>query len=235
MSRHITIRLEGLLFSYRFDERDLENELSKFGKIKEVMLLDEELAPDIAIVEFDKPDYAHAAVTALDGSDRRIEGYEGVTMRVSLMTPEVERELLVRAHILANSNEEVIDPFDFNRSSKYVCRYLLGSEKIHSEYSVIGRLVGVGGENVKAIHKQTGCYVKINGKARSVEDPLNVRISADSMESFTAGRVLTEALIADMYDDYEKWCERHYLPIAPVRLVVVEGSDTLRPLGRILL
>ena len=106
---------------------------------------------------------------------------------------------------------------------------------MNNEYSVIGRIVGVGGENVKGIYKQTGCYVKVSGKAKSLNDPLHVRVSAERPESFKAGRALTEALIADMYEDYGKWCERHYLPITPVRLIVVEGSDALRPLGRILL
>jgi hypothetical protein len=232
---HITVRLEGLVFSYRLNESDLMAEFSKFGHVVEVMLLDQELAPDVAIIEMANASSAEAAVAALDGKERRIEGIDGVTIRVALMDHEIERELLVRAHILSHADSDCIDPFQLvDGRHRYVCRYVLGADKLSSEYSVIGRIVGVGGENVKSIHRSTGCYVKVSGKAKSAEDPLHVRVSAETVESFMAGRALTEALIADMYDDYGKWCERHYLPISPVKLVVVEGSDVLRPLGRIL-
>ena len=45
---------------------------------------------------------------------------------------------------------------------------------------------------------------------------------------------MTERLIQDMYDDYAKWCERHYIQVAPIRLRVVTGQETLRPLGRLI-
>ena len=45
---------------------------------------------------------------------------------------------------------------------------------------------------------------------------------------------MVEQLIKETYEDYERWCDRHYLPVAPIRLKIVEGSDALRPLGRIL-
>jgi hypothetical protein len=212
------------------------NEFSEFGKIVEVMLLDEENAPDIAIIEFEKPEAAKAAVERLDMSERSIEGYAGITARVSLLTPELERELLVKAHILSHEKSSPpIDPFEYSSpaGSKLMCRYVVGGDKMHGEYSVIGRLVGVGGENVKAIFRETGCYVKVNGKAKSLDDPLHVRVTADNKDAFAAGRAMTESLIQEMYNDYEKWCERNYLPVTPVKLVVVEGSDVLRPLSRL--
>ena len=49
-----------------------------------------------------------------------------------------------------------------------------------------------------------------------------------------AARPMVEQLIKETYDDYERWCDRHYLPVASIRLRIVEGSDALRPLGRIL-
>ena len=232
--RHVVVRLGGLLYGYRFNESELNEEFSKFGKVAEVMLLDEENAPDIAIVEFESPASAQAAVDALDLTERCIEGYAGVTARVALLTPDLERQLLVKAHILANANSSTIDPFEYKSPhNKLVCRYVIGADKMHGEYSVIGRLVGVGGENVKGIFRETGCYVKVNGKARSTDDPLHVRVTADSREAFAAGRAMTELLIQEMYNDYEKWCERNYLPVSPIGLVVVEGSDVLRPLSRL--
>ena len=232
--RHIVVRLEGLLFSYRFQESDLTSEFSQFGKIIEVMLLDDENAPDIAIIEFASPDSAKAAVAALDMTERTIEGFQGITARVSLLTPELERELFVKAHILANQKAAQIDPFEYSSPhTKLVCRYVIGGDKMHAEYSVIGRLVGVGGEHVKSIFRETGCYVKVNGKARSADDPLHVRVTADNRDAFAAGRVMTETLVQEMYCDYEKWCEKNYLPLTPLRLIVVEGSDVLRPLSRL--
>lgn len=232
--RHVVVRLEGLLFSYRFHETDLMTEFSQFGKIVEVMLLDEDNVPDIAIIEFEHPESAQAAVTALDMTKRTIEGFEGVTARVSLLTPDLERELLVKAHILANQKSTPIDPFEYSSPhTKLVCRYVIGGDKMHPEYSVIGRLVGVGGEHVKSIFRETGCYVKVNGKVRSVDDPLHVRVTADNKDAFAAGRAMTESLIQEMYTDYEKWCEKNYLPITVLKLIVVEGSDVLRPLSRL--
>ena len=232
--RHVVVRLEGLLFSYRFNEAELSQEFSKFGKVSEVMLLDEENAPDIAIVEFQNAEAAKSAVDALDGTERSIEGYGGVTARVSLLTPDLERQLLVKAHILAHANSSPIDPFEYTSPhNKLVCRYVVGADKMHGEYSVIGRLVGVGGENVKGIFRETGCYVKVNGKAKSIDDPLHVRVTADNRDAFAAGRAMTELLIQEMYNDYEKWCERNYMPLKPISMVVVEGSDVLRPLSRL--
>ncbi len=232
--RHVVVRLEGLLFSYRFNETELSREFSKFGKVSEVMLLDEENAPDIAIVEFQNAEAAKCAVDALDGTERSIEGYTRVTARVSPLTPDLERQLLVKAHILAHANSSPIDPFEYTSvHNKLVCRYVVGADKMHGEYSVIGRLVGVGGENVKGIFRETGCYVKVNGKAKSIDDPLHVRVTADNRDAFAAGRAMTELLIQEMYNDYEKWCERNYMPLTPISMVVVEGSDVLRPLSRL--
>jgi hypothetical protein len=151
------------------------------------------------------------------------------------MTPSVERALLVKAHILSSSlQDEVIDPFDnFNKLTRFTCRYVVRAEKMSSEYSVIGRILGVGGENVKSIFRTTGCHVRINGKQKAENEPLNVRVSADNIESFTKGREMTETLIQDMYDDYQKWCERHYIPVAAIRLRVIQGQESLRPLARL--
>ena len=235
MSRHVVVRVEGLVFDYRFHEEDLKREFFNYGKIADVMLLDEQNVPDIAIVEFESAEDALKAVNALDQTERNIEGYTGI-FRVILMTPSVERALLVKAHILSSSLEdELIDPFDnFNKLNRYTCLYVVGAEKMNSEYSVIGRILGVGGENVKNIFRTTGCHVRINGKQKSDGEPLNVRVSADNLEAFTKGREMTEILIQDMYDDYHKWCERHYVPVAPVRLRVVQGAESLRPLGRLI-
>ena len=235
MSRHVVVQIEGLVFDYRLNESDLKSEFSKYGTVVDVMLLDDQVAPDIAIIEYKNSNEAERAVSTLDKTQRNIEGYTGI-LRVVLMTPSVERALLVKAHILASSiHDELIDPYDnFNRHHRYTCRYVVGAERMNQEYSVIGRILGVGGENVKMIHKATGCNVRINGKQKSDDEPLNVRVVSDNPDSFAKGREMTEALITDMYQDYEKWCERHYIPVAPIRLRVVEGQETLRPLGRII-
>lgn len=234
MSRHVFVRIEGLVFDYRFSEEDIRVEFSKFGNIVDVMLLDEQNASDFAIVEFEMAEAATTAVAEVDLTERNVEGYTGI-LRAILMTPSVERALLVKAHILSSSlQDEVIDPYEnFNKLNRYTCRYVVGAEKMSSEYSVIGRILGVGGENVKSIFRTTGCHVRINGKQKSDNEPLNVRVSADNIESFTKGREMTETLIQDMYDDYQKWCERHYIPVAPIRLRVVQGQESLRPLARL--
>ena len=233
-SRHIVVWIESLLFDYRLIESDVRQELSKFGEIVEVMLLDDKNACDVAIVEFETCESVEKAIVALDGQERVIEGYTGVFRAVE-MTPKVERALLVKAHILAASKyDDVIDPFDnFNNLNKYTCRYVLGADKMSSEYSVIGRIVGVGGENVKNIQKVTNAHVRINGKQKSREDPLHVRVSAETREAYEQGKAMAEKLIQEMYDDYAVWCDRHYVPVPPVRLRVVEGQETLRPLGRL--
>jgi hypothetical protein len=48
-----------------------------------------------------------------------------------------------------------------------------------------------------------------------------------------AARPMDEQLIKETYEDYERWCDRHYLPLAPIRLRIDERSDALRPSGSI--
>ena len=234
MSRHLVVWLESLAFDYRLIETDLKDTFSKFGEIVEVMLLDDKTAPDIAIIEFESSQSVKDAITAFDGKAQTVEGYTAITRAVE-MTPAVERALLVKAHVISSSMEDnLIDPFDnYNSLNRYTCRYVVGADKMNSEYSVIGRIVGAGGDNVKGIFRQTGAHVRINGKQKSRDDPLHVRVSAETKEAFEAGRKMTEALIQEMYDDYAVWCDRHYIPVPPIRLRVVEGSETLRPLGRL--
>jgi hypothetical protein len=233
--KHVVVWIESLVFDYRLIETDVKAEMSKYGDVVEVMLLDDVVAPDIAIVEFEDAQSARKAVGALNGVEKVIEGYTGI-MRAVELTPAVERALLVKAHILASSKyDDVIDPFDhFNTASTYTCRYVVGADKVSSEYSVIGRIVGVGGENVKSIFKQTNAHVRLNGKPKSRDDPLHVRVSAETREAFEKGKELTEKLIQEMYDDYAKWCERNYVPIPAIRLRAIEGSETLRPLPRLI-
>ena len=222
------------MFDYSLIEADIKQEMSQFGEVVELMLLDDRNASDIAIVEFEASESVEKAITALDGQQRVVEGYSAI-LRAVEMTPKVERALLVKAHILASSrHDDVIDPFDnFNTANRFTCRYVLGADQISSEYSVIGRIVGVGGENVKGIHKQTNAHVRINGKQKSRQDPLHVRVSAETREAYDQGKTLAEKLIQEMYDDYAVWCDRHYVPVPPIRLRVVEGQESLRPLGRL--
>ena len=235
MSKLVAVKLECLLFDFRFCESDLFSEFSSVGIVKDVMLLDEQLVPDVAIIEFSTYQEAKKAVDTFDNSQRDIEGFTAV-LRVVELTPHVERSLLVKAHIVAHSqSEHVIDPYDnFNKLNRYTCRYVVGAERMHPEYSVIGRILGVGGENVKGIYRSTGCHVRINGKQRGGGEPLNVRVSAESQSAFVRGREAAEQLIKETYEDYAKWCERHYVPVTPVRLRVVEGSEALRPLNRLI-
>ena len=233
-SRHVVFWLESLLFDYTLIEADIRAEFSQFGEVAEVMLLDDKNASDIAIIEFETVEAVEKAIATLDGNEKLVEGFRAI-MRVVEMTPKVERALLVKAHILAASKfDDLIDPFDnYNAMNKYTCRYVLGAEKMSSEYSVIGRIVGVGGENVKGIFKQTNAHVRINGKQKSREDPLHVRVSAETLEAYQQGKAMTEKLIQEMYDDYATWCDRHYVPVPPIKLRVVEGQESLRPLGRL--
>jgi hypothetical protein len=233
--KHIVVWIESLVFDYRFLEADLKAEMGKYGDVAEVMLLDDTVAPDIAIVEFEEEESAKKAVKALNDSERIIEGYKGIVRAVE-MTPHVERSLLVKAHIVASSvMDDLIDPFDnYNTLNRYTCRYIVGADKMSGEYSVIGRIVGVGGENVKTIHRETGAHVRLNGKSKSKEDPLHVRVSAETKDAYEKGKAMTEKLIQEMYDDYAKWCDRHYIPVPPIRLRVVEGAESLRPLSRLL-
>ena len=232
-SKLIAVKLESLVFDYRFNESDLRDLFSAVGTVADVMLLDEVEAPDIAIIEFADSEMASAAVEKFNGSQFNIEGFTAV-VSVTELTPEIERALLVKAHILSSSGEAAIDPYRHtDKFGRYVARYLVGADKMSAEYSVIGRLVGVGGENVKSIFKTTGAHVKVLGKARAAEDPLYVRVSAESKEAFESGKKLTEQLIQETYDDYAKWCDRHYIPVPPIRLNVIEGSEVLRPFGRL--
>lgn len=235
MSSLVAVKIECLSFDYRFCESDLKTLFGPFGSIKDVMLLDEQLVPDIAIIDFALHADAKKSIQALNNLQINVEGFTGI-LKVIELTPKVERALLVKAHILANAgSDQLIDPFDhFNKLNKFTCRYVLGAEKMNVEYSVIGRILGVGGENVKAIFRSTGAHVRINGKQRNGGEPLNVRVSADTRTAFDKGRQLTEALIKEMFDDYAKWCEKHYIPVSPVRLRVVEGSESLRPLNRLI-
>jgi hypothetical protein len=240
MSKFVAVKIECLAFDYRFSESDLRREFSAFGSVKDVMLLDEQLIPDIAIIEFASAAEAIKAVESLNNSKKIVEGYTGI-LRLVELTPPVERALLVKAHMLSSTNDHpeddnrFIDPFDHcNTLNRFTCRYVVGAERMNQEYSVIGRILGVGGENVKGIFRSTGCHVRINGKQRGGDEPLHVRVSAENQTSFLKGREMTEQLIREMYDDYAKWCERHYVPVTPVRLRVVEGAEALRPLNRLI-
>ena len=232
--KHLVVRLESLVFDYRFNEADLRELFGKHGEVRDVMLLDELTAPDVAIIEFCDSESVERAIADLDGAELNVEGFTAVA-RVAALTPDVERALLVKAHILsADPFEGPIDPYGHNEKlSRYVARYLVGAEKMSPEYSVIGRLVGIGGDNVKSIFRSTGAHVKVLGKPRASDEPLYVRVSAESKEAFEKGKQLTEQLIQDTYDDYKKWCDRHYLPVPEIHLNVIEGSETLRPIGRL--
>lgn len=225
----VVCRIEGLVFDYALNETDLRATFFQFQPLVDVMLLDEELAPDVCIVEFGTLDAAKRAVEALDGREQNFEGFIG-RFRVCLVTPEIERELLVKAHILATGS----DPFDLEATrDRYLCKFVLGAEKISSEYSIIGRLVGVGGENVKAISRSTGAHVKVNGKAKSASDPLHVRVASETLEGLQAAKIMTEQLIAETLHDYEQWCGKHYLAVPAIRVIVVEGSEAQQTLGRL--
>lgn len=226
MARHVAVRLEGLVFDYRFNEGDVAEEFSKFGQVNEAMLLDEELAPDVAIVEFGRAEDAAKAAQALHQSTRNVEGYSA-TLRVQLMDPNIEHELLVKAHILSTGSNP------FSSHDKFVCKYLLRADLMSPEYSVVGRIVGMGGEHVKAIQRATGAHVKVNGKPRSIDDPLHVRVAAESALVLAAGKAAAETLIQEMFSDYRKWCDKNYVLAPTIRVIVVEGAEALRPLGRL--
>lgn len=223
----LVIKLDGLVFDYRLLESELVEMFKPFGPVVEAMLLDEEFAPDVGIVEFKNKADAENAVKKLHSTDINVEGFT-CTLNVAMMDADLEFRLLTRAHILAQGT----DPFDLSKRDRFVCKYVLGAEKMSNEYSMVGRLVGIGGENVKSIFRQTGARVKVDGRPRSKEDPLHVRVSAETLDALNAGKTMAEQLIKDSLADFEMWCGKNYIPVPPIRVVVVQGGAE-RGLGRL--
>ena len=238
----VVIQLEGLPYEFSLLETDLTELCNRYGPIRTLQLLDNQLAPDIALAEFQKPEDAQEAIYHLDGMVITLDGMQCV-VRVNPFNEDMDRMLQKKletaaASALTGPGGDGIG--DGTHGGKWCCRFVIGAEAMNKDFPVVGRIIGPNGEHMKTIHEATGAKLRLRGRRsnyregpeqKESDDPLHLCVSAGDEVNYRRSCEMVESLMAGVYQDYTLWCNQRYIQLPAIQLICVEGNinDPLEP------
>ena len=235
----LVIQLEGLPYEFSLLESDLTELFTRYGTLRTLQLLDNQLSPDVALAEYSKAEDAQEAIYHLDGTVLTIDGMQCV-LRVTPYSEEVDKQLQKKletaaAAALTGPGGESFEQQASATSNqgKWCCRFIIGAESMHKDFPVVGRIIGAHGEHMKTIHEGTGAKLRLRGKRsnfkegpenKESEEPLHLCVSAGDEVNYRRASEMVEGLMAGVYQDYTLWCNQRYIQLPSIQLICVEGN-----------
>ncbi|KAF4680089.1 hypothetical protein FOZ60_014116, partial [Perkinsus olseni] len=233
----LVLMLEGIRSDFAFSENDLWSTFVKYGPLKTVQLLDSVSAPDVALVEFQENSDAQECQRHLDGMVLKLEG-DTCVMRLKRFSADVEKELrnLLETAAAASLQREGIDAEGFAAMSsggRWCARFVIGAERMHKDFPIVGRIIGPNGEHMKEIHNKTSAKLRLRGRRsnyregpeqKESDEPLHLCVSSNDEVSYRRTCEMVEHLMKGVYEDYGVWCSQRGIPIPAIQMIMVEGS-----------
>ena len=104
---------------------------------------------------------------------------------------------------------------------KYTARFEIGIEN-EKEFQVARRLIGVKGQHMKHINKETEAKLRLRGKGsgylegvtkQESPEPLHLCVSCGSQEGYRRAVTMVSELLESIYEDYRKFCKNKNLQV----------------------
>merc|ERR1719277_545966 len=106
---------------------------------------------------------------------------------------------------------------------KYTCRFLIGIENDGKDkaFSVVRRIIGSKGANMKRIFKSTDAKLRLRGRGsgyfegasqKESNEPLQLCVSCTSVERYKIAVGLAEELLESIYREYRVFCREQGRP-----------------------
>mmetsp|Transcript_29594 Transcript_29594/g.47653 ORF Transcript_29594/g.47653 Transcript_29594/m.47653 type:complete len:400 (+) Transcript_29594:140-1339(+) len=100
------------------------------------------------------------------------------------------------------------------------CKVIVHAERLHPEFPIVEKIVGVNGMNAEHIRSQANCQVEVRG-ARSgtidsrtgqeLPEPMFVWLASEAPEAGAAALEMVRDLLGSVYDEHGQWCTQHNL------------------------
>ncbi len=240
----LIVELEGLPYEFAFSEDDLRDLFGRYGQVKVVEFLDPAIAPDIALVEFRDARDAVSAMNHLNNHSLLFDGHQ-VVLIVSFYDDHTDKELQTKLRIAAAQALQQSGPTAVMTGAKYSgstniggtwqCRFVIGAEKMDSNFPIVGRIIGPNGSHMKSIHEKTGAKLRLRGRRsnfregpenKETDDVMHLCVSSNDEVSYRRACEMVEALMAGVYNDYGNFCRQKGYPIPSIQLLCMEGPFT---------
>jgi hypothetical protein len=238
----LIVELEGLPYDYAFNEADLHELFSRYGKVKTVEFLDQAIAPDVALVEFIDRNDADAAVQHLHNYSLAFDGYQ-VVLLVNYYDEDTDRHLQAKLRVATalalqqNGPDAVMTGSKYNPEggSAWQCRYVIFGDSMERDFPIVGRIIGPQGAHMKTIHEKTGAKLRLRGRRsnyregpenKELDEPMHLCVSSSDEVSFRRACEMVESLMAGVYADYTKFCHEHNYRILNIQMICVDGPFT---------
>ncbi|KAF4674713.1 hypothetical protein FOL47_008762 [Perkinsus chesapeaki] len=238
----LIIELEGIKTDYAFSENDLKRVCERYGPVRTLELLDSVSAPDVALVEFENKSDALEFLAHMNGLPIKVDG-ESVVIRITPFSKEAEEKLrcnlelavgqATQGNAFAFSDGE--DEAQWAAPKQWCCRFVIGAERMHKDFPLVGRIIGPSGEHMKTIHAATGAKLRLRGKRSNYregpenmesDEPMHLCVSNTSEVAYRRTCELVENHMKAVYDDYAIWCDQRGIPVPVIQMIVVEGKAT---------
>ncbi|KAF4672550.1 hypothetical protein FOL47_000385 [Perkinsus chesapeaki] len=232
----LVLMLEGVRNDFAFSENDLWSTFVKYGPLKTVQLLDSVSAPDVALIEFQE-----------NGMVLKLEG-DTCVVRLKRFSADVEKELrnLLETAAAASLQREGGDGpgscglgmdtdgvTAMSAGGRWCARFVIGAERMHKDFPIVGRIIGPNGEHMKEIHNKTAAKLRLRGRRsnyregpeqKESDEPLHLCVSSNDEVSYRRTCEMVEHLMKGVYEDYGVWCSQRGIPIPAIQMIMVEGS-----------
>ncbi|EER14738.1 hypothetical protein Pmar_PMAR015263 [Perkinsus marinus ATCC 50983] len=239
----LAVELEGMKTDYTFSENDLRRVCERYGPVHTLELLDSVSAPDVALIAFVNKEDAMEFLNHMNGMPVKVDGGSTVVVRVSPFCRETEAklrrnlELALGQSTLRNSglfdSADGEDDGQWSAPKQWCCRFVIGAERMHKDFPLVGRIIGPNGEHMKTIHAATGAKLRLRGKRsnfregpenKESDEPLHLCVSSHDEVSYRRTCEMVEHLMKGVYHDYGEWCAQRGIPIPAIQMIMVEGS-----------
>ncbi|KAF4678643.1 hypothetical protein FOZ60_016325 [Perkinsus olseni] len=173
----------------------------------------------------------------------KLEG-DTCVVRLKRFSADVEKELrnLLETAAAASLQREGegggpgIDAEGFAAMSsggRWCARFVIGAERMHKDFPIVGRIIGPNGEHMKEIHNKTSAKLRLRGRRsnyregpeqKESDEPLHLCVSSNDEVSYRRTCEMVEHLMKGVYEDYGVWCSQRGIPIPAIQMIMVEGS-----------
>ncbi|KAF4729186.1 hypothetical protein FOZ63_024002 [Perkinsus olseni] len=241
----LVVELEGIKDDYAFSQNDLRRVCERYGPVRTLELLDSVSAPDVALIDFESKEDAVEFLSHMNGMPIKVEGDSTVVVRVSPFSRETETKLRRNLELALGQstlrNACLFDPVDgeeggqWSAPKQWCCRFVIGAERMHKDFPLVGRIIGPNGEHMKTIHAATGAKLRLRGKRSNFregpenmesDEPMHLTVSNTSEVAYRRTCELVENHMKAVYDDYAVWCDQRGIPVPVIQMIVVEGKAT---------
>lgn len=100
----------------------------------------------------------------------------------------------------------------------WCCKVIVQAERLHPNFEIVTKIVGVNNMNLEHIRSQGACNVEVRGQrsgtidnriGQELPEPMFLWLASDTPESGVAALEMVKDLLGSVYDEHQQWCAQN--------------------------